>query len=34
MARRQKSAPNNSNTSEIQPAKGKLGVMILSLIHI
>jgi myo-inositol-1-phosphate synthase len=28
MAARQKSAPNNSNTSEIQPAKGKLGVMI------
>jgi myo-inositol-1-phosphate synthase len=28
MASRQKSAPNSSNTSEIQPAKGKLGVMI------
>jgi myo-inositol-1-phosphate synthase len=28
MAARQKSAPNNSNTSEIQPANGKLGVMI------
>jgi myo-inositol-1-phosphate synthase len=28
MAPRQKSALNNSNTSEIQPAKGKLGVMI------
>src|SRR5438093_9126618 len=28
MAARQKSAPNKSNTSEIQPAKGKLGVMI------
>jgi myo-inositol-1-phosphate synthase len=28
MAARQKSVPNKTNTSEIQPAKGKLGVMI------
>ncbi|HEX3103072.1 MAG TPA: inositol-3-phosphate synthase [Terriglobales bacterium] len=28
MAARQKSAPNKSTTSEIQPAKGKLGIMI------